>query len=372
MTAIDPLPRAAEPFVSFASVLRANGFPAAPEQTALFLQAVGLLGPSGIDDVYRAAVATLAPTPERRVVFDVLFRSHFLGQTLAVPVESDATEEEMRVQDDVEGWVEPPEPDEENQAGEHPASTEMLGVRYFPEVNEAETLRRFRRRASAYLPRRRSYRRTASRQGDAWNMRRMLREAVRHEGEVLALPKLRRKEQQRRVLLLIDVSGSMADRTDGYLRFAHALSRAAERLEVFTLGTRLTRITRAMRLRNRDQALALASGLVADWDGGTRIGDALQAFLSVPRFAGFARGAVVLVVSDGLERGDPASMTDAVERLARGAWKVLWLTPLAADPNFTPETEALRSILPFVGRLGDASSIERLCAQILDLGREPA
>lgn len=372
MTAFDPLPRAAEPFVSFAGVLRANGFPAAPEQTALFLQAIGLLGPSGIDDIHRAAVATLGPAPERRAEFDALFRAHFLGQTLAPPVESDAPDEEMRVQDDVEGWIELPEPDDENQAGERPTSTEMLGVRHFPEVDEAETLRRFRRRAPGVLPRRRSYRRTASRRGDAWNMRRMLREAVRHDGEVLALPKLRRKEQQRRVLLLIDVSGSMADRTDGYLRFAHTLSRAAERVEVFTLGTRLTRITRAMRLRNRDQALTMVSGLVADWDGGTRIGDALQAFLSVPRFAGFARGALVLVVSDGLERGDLATMTEAVERLARGAWKVLWLTPLAADPNFIPETEALRSILPFVGRLGDASSIERLCAQVLDLGREAA
>ena len=93
---------------------------------------------------------------------------------------------------------------------------------------------------------------------------------------------------------------------------------AVERVEVFTIGTRLTRVTKALRLKNRDQALAAASTIVADWDGGTRIGDALQAFLAVPRFAGYARGALVLIVSDGLERGDHRAMTDG-GRAAVGA-----------------------------------------------------
>jgi uncharacterized protein len=97
------------------------------------------------------------------------------------------------------------------------------------------------------------------------------------------------------------------------LRFAHAMARVSDRIEIFTVGTRLTRVTRAMRLINRDQALEAAAGAVADWDGGTRIGDALHAFLSVPRFASFARGALVLIVSDGLERGDHTTMTKAVE-----------------------------------------------------------
>ena len=125
----------------------------------------------------------------------------------------------------------------------------------------------------------------------------------------------------------------MKARTDAHLRFAHALVRAADRIEVFTIGTRLTRVTRALQLKNREQALAAASGLVSDWDGGTRIGDALQAFLAVPRFAGSARGAVVLILSDGLERGDPKAMTDAVRRLAARAWHLSWMTPLAADPR---------------------------------------
>ena len=133
------------------------------------------------------------------------------------------------------------------------------------------------------------------------------------------------------MLLLIDVSGSMKARTEDNLRLAHALTQARRRVEVFTFGTRLTRVTRPMRLKRREQALAAAAQMVSDWDGGTRIGDALKAFLAVPRFAGYARGAVVLIVSDGLERGDPAAMRDAVAKLSRRAWRLSWLTPLAAD-----------------------------------------
>ena len=122
-------------------------------------------------------------------------------------------------------------------------------------------------------------------------------------------------------------------------------------------------------LKNREQALAAASTIVADWDGGTRIGDALQAFLAVPRFAGYARGALVLIVSDGLERGDHRAMTDAVARLSALAWRISWLTPLAADPRYRPETDALKSILPLIDELADGSSTERLCAHVLQLAK---
>jgi uncharacterized protein with von Willebrand factor type A (vWA) domain len=122
-----------------------------------------------------------------------------------------------------------------------------------------------------------------------------------------------------------------------------------------------------MRLKNHDMALAATSSIVSDWDGGTRIGEALQAFLAVPRFAGYARGAVVLILSDGLERGDPSAMREAMTRLSRLAWRVSWLTPLAADPNFTPRTEGLKAILPLVDDLADGSSVAAVCAHVLGL-----
>jgi uncharacterized protein with von Willebrand factor type A (vWA) domain len=363
------LPRAARPFLAFAALLRSNGFMVAPEQTMAFLAAIDLLGPSGITDVRRAAHATLAPPPERRREFDELFDGHFLGTTIAVAVPAETKDEEVRVRDSGRGGFDPLNTEESRLSGRAAATAELLAVRRFGPGSEREILRRFERVLPHHAPRRRGYRHYLDRRGHNFDLRRSLRQAVRNDGEVMRLPRLRRRMRQRRILLLIDVSGSMKDRTDAHLRFAHALARAVERIEIFTIGTRLTRVTRALRLKNRDQALAAASVVVADWDGGTRIGDALQAFLRVPRFAGHARGALVLVLSDGLERGDPRAMTGAVARLSSLAWRVSWLTPLAVDPRYRPDTEALKSILPLIDDLADGSSTERLCAHVLQLER---
>jgi uncharacterized protein len=205
--------------------------------------------------------------------------------------------------------------------------------------------------------------------GGAVDPRRTLRHMVRRDGEVSKLLRRTRKLRQRRVLLLIDVSGSMKTATEGAMRLAHALVQAGDDVEVFTIGTRLTRVTRALARRNREQALALASGLVADWDGGTRLGDALQVFLSVPRFAGFARGAFVIVLSDGLERGGPDALVQAMTRLEGLAWSILWLTPLAADAQFEPRTQALRVIAPMIDRLGDGSRPQAIAREILSFAK---
>jgi uncharacterized protein len=362
------LPRAARPFVTFAALLRANGFAVAPEQTTAFLAAVGLLGPKSIRDVRLAGYATLAPPPERRAAFDVLFDAHFLDalEEGEPPGERDET---VRLQEDRPGGMEPLVSDEVNEAGQAATAAEALSIRRFGAEGDAEALRRFARAAPARLPRRPGHRRMRARRGPSFDTRRTLREAVRNDGDVMRLLRLKRRPRQRRVLLLIDVSGSMKERTEAHLRIAHALARAVERIEVFTFGTRLTRITRAMRLKHRGQALAAAAAIVSDWDGGTRIGEALQAFLAVPRFAGYARGATTLVLSDGLERGDPAAMRDAVARLSRLAWRVSWLTPLKADPSFKPQTEGLRAILPLVDELADGSSVAAVCAHLLNLER---
>jgi uncharacterized protein len=124
------------------------------------------------------------------------------------------------------------------------------------------------------------------------------------------------------LLLLIDVSGSMKARTEDNLRLTHALTQTVARVKAFTFGTRLTRDTRPMRLKRREQALAGTAQIVSDWDGGTRIGDALKAFLAGLHFASYAQGAVVLIISDGLERGDSTALADAVARLSRSAWRL--------------------------------------------------
>ena len=362
-----PLPRAAWPFVRFATLLRANGFAVAPEQTQGFIAAVGLLGPNTMRDIYRAALPTLAPPPERRDEFEALFRLHFHGQTLAAPGGEPEDDEDLQVVDPRDGELEPPEATEEDEAGAEATRAERLTLRRFTEEDPRETLRRFARRAPAALPQQRSHRRRGARTGDRWHMRRLLRDAVRRDGEVLSLPRLARKARQRRILLLVDVSGSMQAHTDDAMSLAHALVGAAERAEVFTLGTRLTRVTRALRLRHRSQALGLAASLVADWDGGTRLGEALAAFLGVPRFAAFARGALVVIVSDGLERGTPDALVAAMAKLSGLAWRVGWLTPLAADAGYAPQTAALRAVLPFLDHLGNGASLRPLCDEILAL-----
>jgi uncharacterized protein with von Willebrand factor type A (vWA) domain len=372
MTLPPPLPRAARPFVTFGTLLRQDGFRVASEQIMAFLAAVRLLGPAGIADIRRAAHAMLAPPPERRADFDALFDAHFLGETVAAVDQVDAHDDETRVQEGQRGSFDPLISDDRSESGEMATAAEVLSVRRFTAESEADILRRFSREAPMHLPRRRGFRMRAAKRGGGADFRRTLREAVRNDGEVLRLPQLARKPRQRKVLLLIDVSGSMKERTDAHLRFAHALAGAVERIEVFTFGTRLTRLTRAMRMKSRVQALSAASAVVADWDGGTRIGDALNAFLDVPRFAGYARGAVTLVLSDGLERGDHRAMTAAVARLAARSWRLAWLTPLASDPRYVPETAALKSILPYVDDLADGSTTEALCAYVLGLAEARA
>jgi uncharacterized protein with von Willebrand factor type A (vWA) domain len=367
----DPTPLGARPFLGFAALLRANGFMIAPEQTTAFLAAVALLGPRDLEDIRRAGLATLAPPIERRAAYDLLFRIHFLGED--APAMSDAEQEEpVKARDNQRAEIEPPDADKVNETGEAATRAEMLAARRFGTGGMNGALRRLGREASRRLPHRRSYRRIRARRGRFVDLRRTLREAARNDGEVVKLPRLRRRLRPRKLLLLIDVSGSMKTRTEENLRLAHALAQAAPRVEAFTFGTRLTRITRAMRLKRHEQALAAVAGTVSDFDGGTRIGEALQAFLAVPRFGAYARGAATLIVSDGLERGDPVALTAAVADLSRRAWRLSWLTPLARGPSFTPQTEALVAVSRFVDDMVDGGSTLAIVDHLLALTRKRA
>ncbi len=365
------LPRAARAFVSFVALLRANGFAIAPEQTAAFLEAITLLGPRGPEDIRQAGLATLAPPPERRAVYDVLFQIHFLGGEEVRGPEG-ADDEVVRLQDEGSGDEEPPLADEANESGAMAVRAEALVERRFGPGVQGDALRRLAREAPTRLPRRRGHRRMRARRGPWADLRRTLRESVRNDGEVMRLGRLKRRARSRKMLLLIDVSGSMKARSEDNLRLAHTLVHAARSIEVFTFGTRLTRVTRALRLKRREQALAAAAHLVSDWDGGTRIGDALQAFLAVPRFGGYARGAAVVILSDGLERGDLSALRDAVARLSRRAWRMSWLTPLAAGPGFVPQTEALIAIRRFVDDMADGGSSAAVVAHVLSLRQRRA
>lgn len=371
MSEAPQLPRAARTFVSFAALLRVNGFAIAPEQTTAFLEAISLLGPREPEDIRQAGLATLAPPPERRATYDLLFQIHFLGgQEIAADEGED--EDVVLLQEEGRGDEVPPLVDEVNESGEMAVRAEALAERRFGPSGPNEALRRLAREAPSRLPRRRGHRRMRARRGPWADLRRTLRESARTDGEVMRLGRLKRRARPRKMLLLIDVSGSMKARSEDNLRLAHTLIQAAPNVEVFTFGTRLTRLTRALRLKRREQALVAAAHLVSDWDGGTRIGDALQAFLAVPRFGSYARGAAVHILSDGLERGDISALRDAVAKLSRRAWHLSWLTPLAVGSGFVPQTEALIAIRRFVDDMVEGGSSAAVVDHVLSIRQRRA
>jgi uncharacterized protein with von Willebrand factor type A (vWA) domain len=166
------------------------------------------------------------------------------------------------------------------------------------------------------------------------------------------------------VLVLIDVSGSLRAHSPDLLRFAHVVLRTAERGEAYTFGTHLTRVTGALDTPDVDTALAALAERVLDADGGTRIGPALRELLADGRHVALARGALIVVLSDGLERGDPAAMEEAVGRLARLGHRLVWWSPLACDPAYRPVTRGLRAVLGHLDRLAGARDLATLTEQV--------
>ena len=363
------LPSSVKIFVDFATVLRGHGFAASPDQTMGFVEAISLLGPQSMDVIRSAAIAMFAIPNERTAEFDVLYQAHFYGQTLTPTVVGN-DDEDLEVHEpssetrDVEI-----NDDEQEDPGEIASGAEVLSQRGFVDENNLVSLAEFERKAPRALPKRLSYRFAEAKRGRKLNMRQLLKSARQTEGDVVTLPWLNRKHRQRKILLLIDVSGSMQDLSDPYLRFAHALCQAAKSFECFTIGTRLTRITHSLKPKERADALTRVSQAVADFSGGTRIGDALGAFLSVPRYRGYGRGALILVLSDGLERGDATPMIEAVKNLKQIAWRLHWLSPLASEQDFAPSTEALAAILPMLDDLSGAADIESVCTHVLNVAR---
>jgi uncharacterized protein with von Willebrand factor type A (vWA) domain len=229
---------------------------------------------------------------------------------------------------------------------------------------ELAALRRIMARIKLTPPRRRTRRSTPARTGPRPDPRRTVREAMRMHGEPARLYWRRRKVRLRPLILILDVSGSMADYSRSLLQFAHSAARSAGRVEVFCFGTRLTRVTGAMQCRRPDEALERAARMSFDWDGGTRIGDSLDAFVRGWARRGICRGGIVVICSDGLDRGDPAVLAAAMERLSRLCYRLVWLNPHKGDdPSFRPSTLGMMVAAPHVDLLlsgHDLASLEKL------------
>ena len=170
---------------------------------------------------------------------------------------------------------------------------------------------------------------------------------MRRGGEPIDLLTTETGDRNRRLVLLLDVSGSMESYAKVLIRFAHAAVVGRGDVEVFALGTRLTRITRQLATRDPEIAIAAAAGQVEDWSSGTRLGDSLDAFVREWGLRGMARGAIVVVLSDGWDRGEPTVMREAMERLQRLSHKLIWVNPLKAGPGYEPTAQGMAAALPF-------------------------
>ncbi|MEP9348226.1 VWA domain-containing protein [Xanthobacter sp. KR7-225] len=353
--------------MAFAQLLRQSEFPISSEQVIDFLKAVALLGPRSMDHLFDAARATFGPSPDRGEEFALLFRRHFYGEVDGPDDGVKGAKAQRAEADDAVGQR--ARDVRREKGGTLSSAAEVLSARQWDgDCDDRGALSRFRRLLGRSLPARASFRMVSARAQGQLDLRRSLRTLVRTDGDVPCPRLRRRKPVQRNLLVLIDISGSMKLHTADYLNVAHAIVRGADRAEVFTLGTRLTRITAALRPANPARAFERVSDCVEDWDGGTRIGSSLGALVAFPRFAAFARGAAILILSDALERGSHEEMERAIRQLSRRAFRLSLATPLAADPQFQPETAALRGILPVLDDLIDGSSISSLTRFILALG----
>jgi hypothetical protein len=264
--------------------------------------------------------------------------------------------------------TEPGRADAEQEAklGLMASDVEALKQRSFAACTPAEAamLRKIMKRIRLTPPRRRTRRTRSGPDGRTPDLRKTIRESLRVHDDPATLFWRQRRVRLRPLILILDVSGSMADYSRHLLQFAHSAKHAAAKVEVFCFGTRLTRITRTLEHRRPDAALEQAAQAVVDWDGGTRIGASLDSFVRLWGRKGLCRGGVVVICSDGLDRGDPELLAAAMERLARLCHKVVWLNPHKGDnQDFRPSTLGMMVAAPHVDLLlsgHDLASLEEL------------
>ncbi len=363
---------------SFAAELRSAGLAVGSGDVLVYCTALSKLDPADLTDLYWAGRTTLVNRHDDIAVYDQVFHRFFLA---AGGADDDPLTLTLRASAEAQGALalpstEPGESEHEDDAilGWMASDVEALKHKSFAACTPEElaALRRIMARIKLTPPRRRTRRSTRARTGPRPDPRRTVREAMRMHGEPARLYWRRRKVRLRPLILILDVSGSMADYSRSLLQFAHSAIRSAGRVEVFCFGTRLTRVTGAMECRRPDEALERAARLSFDWDGGTKIGDSLDAFVRDWARRGVCRGGIVVVCSDGLDRGDPAVLASALERLSRLCHRLVWLNPHKGnDPGFRPSTLGMMIAAPHVDLLlsgHDLNSLEKLATLLPTLG----
>jgi uncharacterized protein len=361
----------------FADALRRAGLAVGTGDLLTYCASMVPLDPTDLLDLYWAGRATLVTRKDDLPVYDQVFRAYFLAaggparELLMLNAQVTAQAEGAVL--DVPATDPPGGGDEEEaRLGLMASDAEALRRKSFAACTPEElaALRRIMTRIRLTPPTRRTRRSRAAPSGRAPDLRRTVRDSMRVYGEPAELRWRRRKVKLRPLILILDISGSMADYSRNLLQFAYSARRAsagaggAGKVEVFCFGTRLTRITRPLGRRRPDEALAEAGRAVLDWEGGTRIGASLDTFVREWGRRGLARGGVVVICSDGLDRGDPEVLATAMERLHRQCHRLVWMNPHKGnDPGFRPSTLGMMVAAPHVDLMlsgHDLNSLEEL------------
>lgn len=383
----------------FARALRRAGLPVGPGRVLTAIQAVAAAGFSQRTDFYWTLHACFVNRPEERQVFHQTFRlfwrdprfmEHMMALMLpairGVQDEPAAAPAAKRTAEALlDGAPAPPPPDTgpqddgetqiEVDASQTAAATERLRNLDFEQMSadEAAEARRMLSRLSLPVPPLKTRRLTPDARGTRPDARRTLRAALRTGGEIATIARRSPATRWPALVVLCDISGSMAQYSRMVLHFVHSVAnhkgQGWARVHAFTFGTRLTNITPHLRTRDVDTALAAAGRQAQDWQGGTRIGDCLRTFNRDWSRRVLGQGAVVLLITDGLDRGDPADLAHAMQRLHLSARRVIWINPLLRWDGFAPRASGVRAMLPHVDTFRAGHSVASLQALALALSQ---
>ncbi|MTD59281.1 vWA domain-containing protein [Amycolatopsis pithecellobii] len=343
----------------FGEALRAQGVAVGADRSARFTQAVLLVRPRTNDELYRCALATLVSTPDQIVVLDRVFAAVFGGGDPADfrgdrPDETLAAGETRQVTESIGESGRKIELPTFGSAAEHLATRDFADL----EPGELALLRELMRRFRIATPSRRSRRKRVAPGGRRVDLRETLRRARRSGGEPVRLRRWVPREKPRKLVVLCDISGSMEAHARAMLQLL-VCARLGARAEVFTFATRLTRLTKVL-TADPARAMREAGEQAPDWSGGTRIGVALKEFIESYGARGMARGAVVVIISDGWETGGTELLAGQMARLSRLAFRVVWVNPRTAQPAYRPLVGGMAAVWPYCDFVVSAHRLDAL------------
>ena len=374
----------ADNVVGFARALRAAGLPVGPGAVIDAMNALQVIDIGKRGDVYTTLEAIFVKRHEHALIFaqafDLFFRAAEEWKSMldSVALPDHARKKPPPAARRVQEAMSQPSMREEPQAQEQDlrlsvSDKEILQTKDFAQMSAAEIAEVTRAIARMKLPQAEleTRRRQPDPRGLKLDMRRTLRGSLRTGGEIIDIKKLGRITKPAPIVALLDISGSMSEYTRLFLHFLHAITDARKRVSVFLFGTRLTNVTRALRARDPDEALASCSQSVVDWAGGTRIATSLHAFNKLWARRVLGQGAIVLLISDGLEREADSRLAFEMDRLHRSCRRLFWLNPLLRYGGFEPRAQGIKMMLPHVDEFRPVHNLSSIEGLIMALSSPP-